>query len=406
MILNEGNQFQYTDDTAPYEWTFNLPNNASGSKEFKVVGIVDGEVIESNIQTIVLKPDLTNLQSLLFVPGEPLTMFPGQTLTLSLTGLFGDGIERGLTQAAMETNYSENIVDGLNITSGDSPVIDVSPDGVITARKPGTAEVLANNNGQTALRRITVSPIAQDDADGDDLTDTQEQSAQTDLYDPDSDGDGARDNVEVGTDPSQPLDTDADGTIDALDSSTIVVKNQSGNHVSIKSSAGTLVNTYFQGLGNFPNRPSDLSAIDAVFGAQSFRVTGLAEGQSIDVTLTFENIQNNTNTYLTYGPLLPDQFKASWYKYEPFDVSGKTLTLHLTDNQKGDTNSTPGVISNTGALGNDPSVVPPTPPPTPETNRSGGCSYIGSSSSGIDPILPLSLLMAGLYFFFRRRKKL
>jgi hypothetical protein len=55
------------------------------------------------------------------------------------------------------------------------------------------------------------------DPDGDGLINREEWQAGTDYLDPDTDDDGISDYDEVGDDPSNPRDTDGDGTIDALD---------------------------------------------------------------------------------------------------------------------------------------------------------------------------------------------
>jgi hypothetical protein len=70
------------------------------------------------------------------------------------------------------------------------------------------------------------------DSDNDGLTDAQEATLGTNPFNPDSDGDGRADGVEVGANPAAPLDTDGDGIIDALESSLIdsdldVVSDQS-----------------------------------------------------------------------------------------------------------------------------------------------------------------------------------
>lgn len=58
---------------------------------------------------------------------------------------------------------------------------------------------------------------AADDQDGDGLTNLEEYQAGTDPNKADSDDDSINDSIEVGGDPANPLDTDGDGTIDALD---------------------------------------------------------------------------------------------------------------------------------------------------------------------------------------------
>ncbi len=55
------------------------------------------------------------------------------------------------------------------------------------------------------------------DLDGDGLTNRQERDLGTHVWNLDSDGDKIGDPIEVGGDPANPLDTDGDGTIDALD---------------------------------------------------------------------------------------------------------------------------------------------------------------------------------------------
>lgn len=67
------------------------------------------------------------------------------------------------------------------------------------------------------------------DSDNDGLTDAQEATLGTDPFNPDSDGDGAADGAEVGGNVASPVDTDGDGSIDALESS---VTDSDGDGVS------------------------------------------------------------------------------------------------------------------------------------------------------------------------------
>lgn len=75
-------------------------------------------------------------------------------------------------------------------------------------------EDYAGNYGCPAVCSTDTTPK---DTDKDGLTDAEEKTLGTDPNDSDSDGDGVLDKDEVGTDSSKPLDTDGDGTIDALD---------------------------------------------------------------------------------------------------------------------------------------------------------------------------------------------
>ena len=58
------------------------------------------------------------------------------------------------------------------------------------------------------------------DIDGDGCLNVDETTTGTDPTNPDTDGDGENDCAEIGPDPNNPTDTDGDGTIDALESST------------------------------------------------------------------------------------------------------------------------------------------------------------------------------------------
>jgi MYXO-CTERM domain-containing protein len=75
----------------------------------------------------------------------------------------------------------------------------------------------ANDPCRGALACDANSKVCDTDTDSDGLTDTQEKVLGTDPNNADSDGDGLKDGVEVGTDAKKPIDSDGDGKIDALD---------------------------------------------------------------------------------------------------------------------------------------------------------------------------------------------
>jgi hypothetical protein len=175
---------------------------------------------------------MSKLQSLSFSPPQPMVLYPGQVEKLGLLGHFSDGVDRYLNGSAMETIYSEQIVEGVMTTPGDSPSISVDSEGVLKALQPGVADVIAINNGKTTMIRIHVLqatpaidingdgvPDIEADSDGDSIPDGAEETLGTDKYNPDSDGDGTADNIEVGDDLSSPRDSNEDGVVDALDKS-------------------------------------------------------------------------------------------------------------------------------------------------------------------------------------------
>jgi MYXO-CTERM domain-containing protein len=119
-------------------------------------------------------------------------------------------------------------VDGDTLTFGASSTLaGLSVDsatGVITAttsaQNVGDVMVMAEvTDGEASdTRGFVIRVVANDlDSDEDGLTDAEEEALGTDPNDPDSDGDFIGDAFEVGDDLENPLDTDGDGTIDALD---------------------------------------------------------------------------------------------------------------------------------------------------------------------------------------------
>lgn len=357
MRLNNGNNYNVFDDTSPYQWNISYPIDYAGIEKYKATILFGKDYISSNELTIVVKPDLSAIKQLKYLNGKSITLSSGDYEQLRVIGLFSDGYERDVTSGQLGTVYSENIVNGITITAGDSPSISISADGILTAIAPGEAEVVATNNGQTAIRRIKVVAVEDGDSDGDGLSDIQEDSIGTNKYHSDSDADGINDKIEVGADPTHPLDSNNDGTIDALDNTVMAIKDSSGNYVSISTSAGILFSPLGKKLTDYPTRQGDLSQIDMERGLLSFRIEGLVAGQSVDVTLDFDSLPAGTNKYLKYGRKLPDGSNKEWYEFTNFDINTNRIVLHLTDNQLGDSNPIPGVITDPGGPGKTSTTV-------------------------------------------------
>lgn len=145
-----------TGDQPPYIWTIQIPNEAAGTMTFRALAVTNSVRGISNPVTITVMPDQSKLEEVFFWPGHPMWLTAGKTYKLRVKGDYVDGVERVLTSGATGTVYSENIVDGLTVTRGDSPVISVSSDGLLAALAPGVAEVIAENNGKYAALRIFV----------------------------------------------------------------------------------------------------------------------------------------------------------------------------------------------------------------------------------------------------------
>lgn len=407
-ISLQGDGVDIIDDTSPYSWAITIPNEATGSFQFYVAALSDIDGLTSNIVEITVTPETSLTRSILFEPTDRIVLYPGSSEQLTVIGQGTDGFNRDLSASLLGTTYSENIVSGLTVTAGNSDVFSIDSEGKLTAQAPGEAEIVAHYGTLTAIRRILVVAAESDDADGDGISDTQEDALGTNKFSQDSDGNGIDDDIEVGSNSDSPLDSDGDGIIDALEFDTRVVEDENGQHISIKSSAGTVTSAYIQPLSALPERSDELALITMPLEAFGFTVEELTEGQAIDVALTYESLPSGIDSYLKYGQNLPQGDQVGWYAFTDFDVQGNTITLHLTDNALGDDNSTIGIISDPGGPGASPVAPPVTDPPVVEppvaesSSNGGGCSYIPNSKTGVDPTLALSLLFSILYLLRRK----
>ncbi|MGO4918355.1 Calx-beta domain-containing protein [Maribacter spongiicola] len=93
---------------------------------------------------------------------------------------------------------------------------------------------------------INVSDCETDD-DNDGLLGGQEVALGTDSNNPDTDGDGIEDGVEVGDDIANPLDEDGDGIIDALDSNTADADNDGVNDQQDPANSNPCIPNRFNG---------------------------------------------------------------------------------------------------------------------------------------------------------------
>ena len=103
---------------------------------------------------------------------------------------------------------NNNVVDFENLPDGD----------YIFTYTTNTAAAPCVNESVSVT--ISVSDCI-DDSDGDGINDEDEEKIGTNPDEADSDGDGITDDIEVGSDLGNPLDEDADGIIDALDSNIV-----------------------------------------------------------------------------------------------------------------------------------------------------------------------------------------
>jgi len=124
---------------------------------------------------------------------------------------------------------NDGTADGAEVGPNVNSPIDTDGDGTINALEPANVDTdgdgvsnqldPANNNPCLPNAAFTGCPGGDDDGDG--LTNVQEPTLGTDPHDADSDNDGTNDGAEVGANVNAPLDSDGDGTINALEPSNV-----------------------------------------------------------------------------------------------------------------------------------------------------------------------------------------
>ncbi len=115
--------------------------------------------------------------------------------------------------------YYTKLKCGCGDTTHESSIADTSITGTKKPTKL-TEQIPAAHQAATSVTPAETSPaddLATTDTDGDGLSDADEKRIGTNPQKADTDGDGIADNEELGADLSAPIDTDKDGIIDALD---------------------------------------------------------------------------------------------------------------------------------------------------------------------------------------------
>lgn len=186
--------------------------------------------------------------------------------------------------------------------------------------------------------------------------------------------------------------SDVFSSITAAQSDTESVNDPDGNSVAVGTSAGQIEN-----LNNADAPPAGTTppaGVDFPNGVFSFDITGLSNGQSVEVTLTLPAGAMPTTYYKFQGG---GSFEFLFDGTEGAQISGNVVTLTLVDGGVGDADGTAnGTIVDPGAPG-----LTSTPPPTGGTGGNGGSLASVSDSGGTGAGL---LSAFGLAALWRRRR--
>jgi len=186
------------------------------------IDALESNIIDTDGDGLMNHADSDNL--------DPCIPNPLSTACLALTDADGDGLSNAQELAlGTDPNVADTDGDGVNdgvevgVNYPTVAAIDTDGDGIINALESSVLDEDSDgvNDQADPANNDACNPdntIGVCDADGDGLTNAQEALAGTDPNVADSDGDGVLDGAEVGANPANPIDTDSDGIIDALES--------------------------------------------------------------------------------------------------------------------------------------------------------------------------------------------
>jgi outer membrane protein OmpA-like peptidoglycan-associated protein len=161
------------------------------------------------------------------------------------------------------------------------------------------------------------------DKDGDGISDKNELRLKTDINNKDSDNDGIPDNLEIGKNLEQPLDTDNDGIIDALDDDddndglTTQIEVKVGTSPLLKDTDNDGINDFIE-LGKNALKPLDTDN-DGIINA-------------LDKDDDADGIKTETELLLGINPLLADSDSDG---ISDLDEVGKLLGKPLDTDKDG-----------------------------------------------------------------------
>ncbi len=269
------------------------------------------------------------------------------------------------------------------------------------------------------------------DADGDGLLNQIEAQFGLSTNLADSDGDGVSDGEEFGDD-DLPADTDADGTIDALDLDSdndgALDLNEDGldsDNDGIPDRLDEDTATFLTGYGALsvllaesarleevlflaqPLSEASIRNVDFPYGGVQFKVTGLDPGESVTVTL------KTTSTLPANAEYWKEDENGDYALYDAV-ISGNSLQIVLTDGAAGDDDGqVNGSISDPGYIG-----IPATVESPAASSGGGGGGGGGGCALSTQPVpvedgwldfalimLPLGFLIVLRFMVFHGHKR-
>ncbi len=158
------------------------------------------------------------------------------------------------------------------------------------------------------------------DSDGDGIFDRDENVLGTDPFNPDTDGDGIPDGEEVGPDLNNPIDTNGDGIIDALDA---CYPNIDAANCIVDLEIKKKVNRKNPGIGD------EITFTITLTNLSTIMVTDIQVNDLIDSSHGFQYISSTTSAGVY------DELSGLWELEEMMEKEVQTLTIVVAVPQEG-----------------------------------------------------------------------
>jgi pimeloyl-ACP methyl ester carboxylesterase len=143
-------------DHAPYTFQFMIPINSIGRLNIFAAARDDVGFIGTDEVFINVTSTASLIDMKLYPEFDPLDLLLGASVPLTIYGLYDDAVTRNITSAGTGTSY----------ISSNSSVVEISSEGLLTARSQGEAIVTIENSGVKKDINMVVTPKAVSPAEG------------------------------------------------------------------------------------------------------------------------------------------------------------------------------------------------------------------------------------------------
>jgi hypothetical protein len=203
-----------TDDGAEVGGDVNAPSDSDGDG---TINALESSIVDTDLDGVSDQLDVANADGC--VPNA-------NSIVCLMTDSDGDGLTNS-QEDTLGSDRGNPDTDGDGTNDGAEGGIDTDGDGTPNVLESSVADADGDGvtnqydpaNGNACVPNSNSAGCLATDSDSDGLTNAQEDALGTNRGNPDTDGDGTNDGIEVGGNVNAPVDSDGDGTPNVLESS-------------------------------------------------------------------------------------------------------------------------------------------------------------------------------------------